>query len=355
MITSLRMGGAERLVVDLLPRFKDMGHEVGLLLFDGTRTPYYEELLKKDIKIHSIGNGFKDMHNPFLVFKLKSYFSQHKHDIIHTHNTPCQLLTACVAGQEKLITTEHNTTNSRRAWGWYKSVDRWMYSKYNHIISVSQETEYSLKKQLGNNRLLDRISTIPNGIDLDKFILAKPNQELKEKYKGKHIIMMVAAFRRQKDQQTLIKAMSKLPNDYVLLFVGDGECRKESENLAKELNILNKVNFMGFRSDIPQLMATADVFVMSSHYEGFCLAAVEGMASGKPIVASNVKALDKIVGDAGILFPHEDYNCLSKIIRSLCEDKELYEKVAKNCKQNSMQYDIDSMAKKYEQIYKNII
>ncbi len=355
IITSLRTGGAERLMVDLLPRLRDMGHEVDLLLFDGTRTPYFDELESRGIAIRSLGDGVADMHNPLVAFRLRQYLRRHRYDILHTHNTPCQLLTAMVSRGETLVTTEHNTINRRRKWGWYRGIDRWMYGKYRHIVCVSGGVEENLRRQLGDKTLASGISTILNGIDLGKFATAKPDAALRERYKNKRIIIMVAAFRRQKDQHTLLRAMRLLPDDYSLLLVGDGECRGECEDLAQTLGIADKVSFLGFRTDVPSLIATADVVVMSSHWEGFCLSVIEGMVCAKPVVATDVEVLDTIVGNVGVLSPHEDAHGLSEAIRRLCEDRELYSQVAERCRQYAMQYDINRMAREYEQTYKTIL
>ena len=88
VITSLRTGGAEHLMVDLLPRLRDLGNEVELLVFDGTRTAFYEELEQMGIKIHSLGIG-SNVYHPRNMFKLRKFVA--KYDIIHTHNTACQL------------------------------------------------------------------------------------------------------------------------------------------------------------------------------------------------------------------------------------------------------------------------
>ena len=141
VITSLRTGGAERLMVDLLPLLAQKGHQVHLLLFDGTRTPFFEMLESKGITIYSLGKGEQAMHNPLLIFKLRKLLKGY--DVVHTHNTPCQLLVALASYNTpiKFVTTEHNTNNRRRSWSWYRPIDLWMYSRYKHIICVSRETE----------------------------------------------------------------------------------------------------------------------------------------------------------------------------------------------------------------------
>lgn len=89
VITSLRTGGAEKLMVDLLPRLKAKGFDVDLLLFDGTDTPFRREIEAKGIRVFDMGVG-GSVYSPAKLFKLLTYLK--KYDVVHTHNTACQLL-----------------------------------------------------------------------------------------------------------------------------------------------------------------------------------------------------------------------------------------------------------------------
>lgn len=350
IITSLRTGGAEHLLVDLLPGLKAAGLQVDLLLFDGTRTPFYEQLEEKGITIYSLGKGVFSMYNSLHLFRLKKYMRQY--DVVHTHNTPCQLLAAMAGSCTSLLfTTEHNTSNRRRSWKGWQSIDRWMYGKYTHIICVSQATEDNLLEYLNDEEIREKTSIIPNGIDLTIYRQAFPDNELQKRYADKHIVVMVAAFRKQKDQKTLVRAMKQLPDEYVLLLAGEGECRKECEAEVTLLGLRDKVVFLGNCSNVPALLATADVVVLSSHYEGLSLSSIEGMAARKAFVASDVPGLREIVGGAGLLFPHEDPCYLAWQIQRLCEDKVLHLQVSEMCGKRAMQYDISNMIIKYIDIY----
>ena len=89
VITSLRTGGAEKLMVDLLPRMKAKGHEVDLCVFDGVRTPFYEELESKGVKVIPLGYSVYSLFNICkLVPLMRGY------DIVHSHNTACQYFVA---------------------------------------------------------------------------------------------------------------------------------------------------------------------------------------------------------------------------------------------------------------------
>lgn len=352
IITSLRIGGAERLMVDLLPRLNAQHQQVDLLLFDGTRTAFYEELESRGITIHSLGTGMYSMYNPLHVWKLIKCLPHY--DVVHTHNTPCQLLTAVAhlfAKQTILLTTEHNTSNRRRHWSWYRPIDKWMYRQYAKVICVSKDTRDNLLQAVHDNSLVHKTYTICNGIDLTKFANATPNTMLREQLKGKHIILMVAAFRPQKDHDTLLRAMRLLPDEYALVLAGDGTCRHSCENAVRELGIAHKVHFLGNRKDIPSLMATADTIVLSSHYEGQSVACLEAMASGKPFIASDVDGLHNIVDGGGLLFAHGNFHELACLIQKVYQDKKFAAHIGSRGKERAKDYDISAMAERYRNLY----
>ena len=156
VITSLRTGGAEKLIVDLLPRLRNLGNEVELLLFDGIRTPFYSQLKQTGIKIHHLAIG-GNIYNPLNIFRLIKFIKNF--DIIHTHNTACQYFVpfAKLLSNAKciLITTEHSTNNRRRDIVFFKYLDKFIYSKYSAIISISTKATELLtnfiKQNIGNS------------------------------------------------------------------------------------------------------------------------------------------------------------------------------------------------------------
>lgn len=350
VITSLSTGGAEKLMVDLLPRLRDLGNEVELLIFDGTRTSFYNELEQNGIKIHHLSIG-GNVYNPLNIFKLAKYLKHY--DVIHTHNTACQYFVPLAKiisfAKCKLITTEHNTSNRRRKYNWFKPIDRWMYRRYKKVICISDQAEINLKEFIKTDT---NICTIYNGVNISRFANANPSKEIASKFEGLYTTIMVAGFRQQKDQPTLIKAYKHLPEDYHLILVGDGERKSEFETLVKKLNLQNRVHLLGLRTDIPELLKSANVVAMSSHYEGLSLSNIEGMASGNPFVASDVDGLREITSGYGVLFPHEDDKALADVIFKLSTNEEYRQSVIEKCQQRAGQYDINIMVKEYEKQYK---
>lgn len=350
IITSLRIGGAEKLITDMVPLFIEKGHTVDVLLFDGIETFFKQQLLSQNVKVISLGvNTF--VYNPLLIFKLIPIIKQY--DIVHTHNTACQYFVAIASKflnhkDIKFITTEHNTTNRRRNIHWLRPIEKWMYKQYNTIICISDKVKENLQECIGSNY---PIKIIYNGIDIPKYIHAiSLNREILG-LKDNFIICMVAGFRQQKDQDTLIRAMKRLPNNFHLWLIGDGERRKELELLTQKEELADRVKFWGIRSDIPQLLKTADIIVMSSHWEGLSLSSIEGMSSGKPFVASDVDGLHEIVNGYGVLFQEGNDKALSETILKLIQNKTLYANIAEKCQKRATEFDLHTTIDSYLSIY----
>ena len=346
--TSLYTGGAETLIVNLMPRFKALGYEVGVVVFNGERTALMERLEKEcpECKIYCLGHSY---YNPWYIVKLIRIMRHY--DIVHAHNSSPQLFAAIanIFCHKKLVTTEHSTNNRKREKGGiFRLVDKWMYRRYNNVICISEIAEKELREYLGSTDEQE-ICTINNGVDVEIFHKAEPLSELKTE---KFVAVMVAGFREAKDQDTLIKSMLLLPKEqYELWLVGDGVRRGELQNLVRNLNLQENVKFLGLRTDVPNVLKSADVVVMSSHWEGFGLAAVEGMAVTKPVVVSNVLGLAQVVKGSGILFPHEDEKVLAETIIKLHDDKVYYKQVADKCYERAQQFDIKTMVEAYNNIY----
>lgn len=348
VITSLRTGGAEKLMVDLLPRLCDFGYEVDLCVFDGVKTPFYQELEAKGVKIIALRQG-GSVYDPRNIIALVSLIS--KYDVVHTHNTACQMFVAFanIFAKKHIVTTEHSTSNRRRKYPILKWIDEWMYHQYKTIVTVSDIAGQNIKDYIGDSLLPTK--TISNGIDVNRFRNAEPCQEILDAYKGNFLSIMVAGFRYEKDHITVIKAFCHLPEKYHLLFVGDGEKRDECEALSESLGLKDRIHFLGIRMDVPNLLQTADVVIMSSHREGLSLSNLEGMASGKPFIASDVDGLHEIVSGAGILFPHRDSETLASQICQCCENKDYAAAVGENCTTRAQKYDISRMAEQYAKLY----
>lgn len=352
VITSLLMGGAETLVTELITSLRHKGYEVDIVLFNGVDTPLKRRLKQCDCKIYDFSSR-ACYYNPAYIFKLAKLMK--KYDVVHTHNSSPQLFAALASliCNKKLITTEHSTTNRKRNHLLYRLIDRWMYGRYSYIVCISDVAKNILQKYLGSTTA--KLVTINNGVDIEYFHTALPAESLKAESR-KIKVVMVASFSKAKDQDTLIRAMALLSKDsYELWLVGDGNRKKNLLCLAEELNCSVNVKFLGIRTDVASVLKAADIVVMSSHWEGLSLSSIEGMSVEKPFVASEVAGLKEVTEGYGILFPHENYRELARIISKLSNDKEYYKRVAHACYERAKCFDVSQTVLSYTNIYNSLV
>ena len=173
---------------------------------------------------------------------------------------------------------------------------------------------------------------------------------------ARFVVVMVAGFRHEKDQDTVVRAIARLPEDkFELWLAGDGVRRADIEALVGKVGVKDRVKFLGVRNDVPALLHAADAIVMSSHYEGLSLSNIEGMAVGKPFVASDVDGLHEATAGAGILFPHEDDGALAKILLHLQQEPAYAAEVADACYRRALQYDITTTTDAYAAVYDSLM
>lgn len=353
VITDLNTGGAEKLLVDLLPRLDEKALQVELCLFNGVTTPFLESLTNMGIKIHKLGTK-SDYYNPKHILQLIKL--ARRFDVVHTHNTTPQLFgaIASIFCKKLWVTTEHTTTSHRRVW-WYRPIERWMYRRYTRIICISDAAANAVRSISGTQ--LSNIGIISNGVDILKYKCAQPidRTQIGRPIHNKKIILMVGRYSYQKDQATIIKALKSLPNEIELWLVGYGETENTLRTLAHDLKVVDRVMFLGMRTDVPELLKTADIVIQSSHIEGFGLAAVEAMAAGIPVLASDIPGLHDVVDGAGLLFEHENDRQLANHISNLFENQTLYNELAYKGLKRAAEYSIDQMAENYTMVYNQCI
>ena len=339
VITSLEIGGAQKLISDLLP-LQAASKDVTLLVYERVYNDF--ERIVENAGIDIICLNEHNFYNPYVIFRLRKIFKNF--DLIHAHLFPTIYWASLAArGLDiKLIYTEHSTSNSRRDKFYFRPIERFMYSRFDKIISISQQVQDALTTWLG--QCDERFIVIPNGVNLRKFVSIKSTTIPKS-------LIMVSRFVPSKDQETIIHAMKYIDNEATLRFVGDGENREHCERLAKELGVTDRVYFLGSRTDVPELLASSYIGIQSSNWEGFGLTAVEIMACGKPIIASNVDGLKQVVDGAGIIFSLGNITELSLSVNRLLTDEQYYEMVARRCKLRALEYDINIMNERYLRVY----
>lgn len=357
VINNLATGGAEKLILDTIPLMNKKGYQVDLLVIDGTDYPYLSKLKGENCcVIYSLSS--KNLYNPFNLFKIIPYLR--KYDLLHVHLFPVQYWVVFAKlfsfSKVRIIFTEHNTTNSRMNNIFFKYFEKVVYKLYDKIVCISVEIKDILIEYCKLNPV--KFIVVENGIDLNQFNSAIPknHSEIHNNIlDSDKLIIQVAGFRAQKDQSTTVKSLSYLPSNVKLLLVGDGEFRGDLEKLVKVLKLEERVFFLGIRLDVPILMKSADIVVVSSHWEGMPLSVIEGMAVNKPVVASNVPGVFQLVEGVGVLFEKGNEIELASKIKELLNDKDYCNKVATAGYERSKQYDINVMVDKEIELYKELL
>lgn len=354
LINWLATGGAEKLIIDTIPILSEQKDlEIDLALLDATEYPFYKDFknTNKISKVFELSKG--SVYNPFLIFKIIPLLK--KYDIIHVHLFPA-LYWAAIAkmlsfSKTKLIFTEHSTNNRRLNNPLFRFIDKFIYKFYGKIICISPEVKKQIEKLL--KIPANKLEVVTNGIDVKKIENAQQNNRADFGYSPSDVILiMVAGFRVEKDHETLINALKLLPSNYKLLLVGDGYRRKDIEDNINRLDVVSRVQLAGIRLDVPSLLKMSDLAILSSHWEGFGLAAAEAMAAGIPVIASNVEGLSQVVEDGGLLFEKGNVEDLRKKILSATHNEDYYQNLVVMGKKKVLEFDIIELVKKTANIYK---
>lgn len=343
-------GGAEKLMEDLLPAIKQKGVDVSVAVLMDLDSKNTQHIKDAGIEIIPIGSGKRLYSIPKMLKLIKV---MRRFDIVHSHLTQPFLMCAfdSLFCKVKIVHTIHNTDSRMRHIFPLKYLEKWALNRYQTIVACSKEAEFFLREFLGKTN--KDILTINNGIKLDKFITASPYTLRKNSHEK--IITMVAIFRPQKNHEALIRTTKLLPNNYNTYFIGYGPLIEKMENLSKELGVGNRVHFLGKRTDVPQLLKASDFVVLSSHYEGLSLSSIEGMAAGKPFIASDVPGLREIVKGYGLLFEDGNAQQLADIILRLSENEQEYQQVANRCSQRANDFNIETTASEYVNVYNKLM
>ena len=357
IINELGIGGAEKLLMEMAIRLVSLpDFSVGILTIEDSRESHHYKKIKEhpDIKLYEIYKETKFK----LSFLPKIRAIAKKYDIIHAHLFPSGYLAvlANLFADKPIIYTEHSTNNRRRSKSYLRPIERWIYSRYSIIAGISVHTTKALREWLKSENIEGNSTTVYNGINLESF---KSNQRYLAKdvfgREGKPVIM-ISRFVEAKDQATLVKAIPLIEDkDIFIVFVGDGYKKEECLELTREMGVENRCLFLGERQDVVQLIMASYLGVQSSLWEGFGLTAIEMMAGGLPVIASDVPGLGDIVRGAGITFPKGDYTALAKAINTLAANPDEYDRIKALCQERAKEYDINITVNKYIELYRNVL
>ena len=330
-----RLGGVQRLLVDLMT-LQNHDFKFEVILTRG-KNEYVDELKALGVEVfHKRDLGF------FGVIKRLNAA-----DLVHTHLYP-SIYIAYFTNMPTIV-TEHNPHYRRRDLPFIKTLESVIYKKFKKIICISEGVKTKFLESIKADS--SKAYVINNGVNLERFSQTAKTLSADAKVIN---IGMVGRFAPQKDIKTLLKLMTLLDDRFVLNLAGDGELRSEYEDYALSLGVSNKVKFLGQVNDIPNFLDSLDVYIQSSHWEGFGIAVVEAMAAGLPSFATNVKGLNNVVVEQG-LFEVGDTHILANKINTLVNDTNNYNEQSVAALNKATSFSIINTAVEHTQIYKSVL
>lgn len=304
---NLGYGGAERCIVNITSELKKRGHDVEILLVDkegGLIKDVHEDVRVRELDGEPLLRAGLD---------LRTFIREHSPDIlvsnVNTANLMAIAAVKTIRTDTSLIVGVHNTLSVKKQDYSTGVKDRFipylmrvLYPLGDQFIAVSQGVADNLSSNY--NVPKHRINVIYNPCVTDQIIEkgSQPTDDALSFHSNGDLILGVGSLIEQKEFSTLIRAFSdvvKKKPDSRLAIIGDGPERANLENLAMELNIADKVSILGHVDNVYSYMANADLFVLSSRWEGFGIVIVEAMAFGTPIVATDCPHGPREILEAG--------------------------------------------------------
>jgi sugar transferase (PEP-CTERM/EpsH1 system associated) len=357
VVYSLGAGGSERLACDLGLRLDPSRVRSSVCALDAGG-PLAADLSRAGIPFHVMGRrpGFDWR----VIPRLYRLFRERRVDLVQTHHLVSIVyggLAARLAGAV-LVHVEHEYFSLKRPRA--RRVLRVLARLCHHIVAVGEEVQEFLVSEIGLPR--SKVVVIRNGVDV---VLYSPQKRVLRAALGfapeDRLIGHVARLEAEKDQETLLLAFRTLlgahPNAR-LVIVGDGSRRDDLRQVSTSLGIAERVDFLGSRNDVADILPHLDVFVLSSIHEGLPLALLEAMACARPVVATAVGEVPRVVrnGITGVTVPPGDPAALAASLAVVLERAAWAAAMGQAARlliENT--FNIDCSAQQYQALYHTLL
>jgi glycosyltransferase involved in cell wall biosynthesis len=307
------IGGSERHLLTLLPALAERGLEpVFVGLDDPAWNPrdFYDALTVPAVRLLAP----RDV-DPLLLAKLVRGL---RADVVHTHLVHADVyggLAATLRGTT-LVSTKHNDDPFRT--GAFRFVERGLARLADRVVTISDSLRRFTVERVGVPA--SKVETIHYGLDAPPVSWGEnPPDSVPA---AARIVLSVSRLTQQKGIDIAVRALAELPEDTVLVVLGEGPERAALEALAQDVGVAGRVFLPGRVPDVAAWLRRASVYVQPSRWEGFGLAVLEAMVCGLPVVATRVSSLPELVadGDTGFLVPADDSAALAgATVRALAE------------------------------------
>jgi glycosyltransferase involved in cell wall biosynthesis len=259
--------------------------------------------------------------------RVRELVETHGVDVLHTHGYKADVYGYAAAWRNRvaLVATCHNWPSRLPSMRAYAAIDRLALRHFDRVATASGPVTDILSRW---KVPAHKLKSIPNGVDMEPF--REPARSLRKEFGAgsERLVGFVGRLVPGKGGALLLSAahdvLAVFPNAK-FVFAGDGPARAEWEALAVRLGIASKVVFAGRREDMPAVYASLDIVVLPSFTEAMPMCLLEAMAAARPVVATAVGAIPKVIvpGVTGLLCEPGDANALSAAILRLLRDPDL--------------------------------
>ena len=350
------------------------------LSFESRMTEQEKESVDQGIK-ESVEKGVRVIAIPSLVrrisplqdlkalFSLSRLFIRKRPFIVHTHTSKAGILgrlAAKLAGVPIIIHTPHGHV----FYGHFGPLISKFFLLTERLMARITDQMVALTQTEKNDYVAlsvfspEKVATIHSGVDVDRYMNIQVNIAEKKRMLGLNskglVVGTVGWLLSIKGPMHLLKAMSNVWESHPetsLIFVGKGDLEKGLKEEVHRMGVWDKVKFLGWRDDIPEIMQVLDVFVLASLNEGMGRVLVEAMAAGKPVVASRVGGILDLVkeGQNGFLAEPGDEKGLAIAIKKLLEDKKMRDEMGKRGREMAQGFSVEKMIEKIDVLYESLL
>ncbi len=351
VIQNIVIHGAEKMLVEMAILQKKMGHDVVVVSQYAKWGNAFDDLLEKEgVRVvyfgKPLGLNFKHM------AELTRFMKAEKPDVVHTHLHAAIYLVPYYMSNRKCakVHTVHSiaTYEFGRV---HRMFQRFAYKFLGEVpVSICESVQ---KTMLAEYKSLKDPPVIYNSIVRSDFNLEKiPHDNF--------VFINVASHTDVKNQAMLINAFARTVKEngnVRLRLVGDGPNRQALEQQAKDSGVYEYIEFLGIRSDVAQLLAGADAFVLSSDTEGMPLSILEAMAAGLPVLSTDVSGSRDVIKNNvnGFITPVGDDRSMSEAMLTVAGDAALTKKISETNRETSKEYDFEVMVNKYMDLYYKLL
>jgi len=356
VINTLAPGGAETLVANLCAKLPGEGVEptVAYLFGDATLA---ERLTENGVHVEALSSGERP--SAFALCRILQIIRTRKIQLVHAHLVYAGIAAKIAAGLSGIpvVTTRHSAFEPKANTFFYR-FDNWLTRRYAaRLIAVGEQVRAAIL----NERWMEpeRVVLHRNAIDVSEFT-PKRHQPSPD---GAYILGTVGRMEAPKAQEVFLEAVARVRREYPnveAVIAGDGRRRRHLEEARSRLGLDTVVTFLGpvSRKDIPRVLNTFDVFVLSSNWEGLPIALIEAAASGLPVVATDVGGVHEIVqnGKNGWLVEPGNVEQLAGRIGALLSDVEMRERFGREARAFvEAEFDITRLARETAALYREVL